>query len=179
MAPTDESLARGWQRGDEASARAVVDRYADALGAVAYGILNDHSLAEEAVQESFARAARTIRQLKDPQRIGSWLVTIARNAAYDLHRKRAIRRETPLAGVDAATAADPGRDARRNELADRIRSVVATLPEDQRDLFLMKYMADMSYAAIAATLGITPEAVSQKLWRIRRKLQQELQEFRP
>jgi RNA polymerase sigma-70 factor (ECF subfamily) len=179
MALTDATLARGWQRGDESSARAVVDRYADALGAVAYGILNDLSLAEEAVQESFARASRTIRQLKDPYRIGPWLVAIARNVAYDLNRKRAIRRETPLVGDEVATASSPAQIANRGELGEHIRTVVAQLPEDQRDLFVMKYMADMSYAAIAATLGISPEAVSQKLWRIRRKLQQELQEFRP
>lgn len=179
MAPTDATLARGWRRGDETSARAVVDRYADALGAVAYGILNDLSLAEEAVQESFARAARTIHQLKDPERIGPWLVAIVRNVAYDLHRKRTRRRETPLEGVEIASSANPAQDANMGELAEGIRAVIAQLPEDQRDLFVMKYMADMSYAAIAATLGMTPEAVSQKLWRIRRKLQQELQEFRP
>jgi len=56
---------------------------------------------------------------------------------------------------------------------------MAALPEDQRDIIAMKYVAGMSYAAIAGVLGITPDAVSQKLWRVRQKLQNELLEFRP
>jgi RNA polymerase sigma factor (sigma-70 family) len=56
---------------------------------------------------------------------------------------------------------------------------VAALPDDQRDIFAMKYVAGMSYAQVAQAAGITPEAVSQKLWRIRQKLQRELQEFKP
>jgi len=67
----------------------------------------------------------------------------------------------------------------RNEAAGALREAMAALPEDQRDIIAMKYVAGMSYAAIAGVLGITPDAVSQKLWRVRQKLQNELLEFRP
>ena len=67
----------------------------------------------------------------------------------------------------------------RNEAANALRDALAALPEDQRDIIAMKYVAGMSYADIARVLGISPEAVSQKLWRVRQKLQSELLEFRP
>ena len=84
-----------------------------------------------------------------------------------------------MSNYDVAAASNPGREAMRNETAERLGEVLAALPEDQRDIIAMKYVAGMSYGAIAETLGITPDAVSQKLWRVRQKLQKELLEFRP
>lgn len=177
MEPSDASLVRGWRRGDGNAAAAVVARYTDALGAVAFAILGDLSLAEEAVQEAFARAAARITELKDADRVGSWLAGIARHVALDIFRRR--RRERPLTVHAPAALSNPGRDAALAEMAERLREVVAGLPDDQRDVFAMKYVAGMSYAEIARALDMTAEAVGQKLWRVRQKLQQKLEEFRP
>ncbi len=174
---SDASLVRRWLSGDGNAAAAVVERYTDALGAIAYGVVRNRALAEDAVQETFARAARTLGQLKDTARLGPWLVGIVRHVAVDLVRRR--MRETPLGEHDVTSGGNPGRDAMRNEAAGALREAMAALPEDQRDIIAMKYVAGMSYAAIAGVLGITPDAVSQKLWRVRQKLQNELLEFRP
>ena len=179
LEPTDASLVRRWQRGDGTAAATVVARYTDALGAVAYGVLGDFSLAEEAVQESYVRADRRIKTLRDPDRLGAWLVGIARHVALDMVRRRKCRRERPLHADVLAAPDDPGRDAARAEMAERMHAAVSGLPEDQRDIFAMKYMAGMSYAQIGRTLGMNADAVGQKLLRVRRKLQQELKEFRP
>jgi len=178
LEPGDDVLARRWRHGDPQAAAAVVARYTDALGAVAYAIVGDMSLAEDVVQETFARAARGIRSLEDPARLGRWLVGIARHAAVDTVRKR--RRERPLAGQDVPSPhGNPACEAARAELRVSLRHAVAALPEDQRDLFVMKYMAGMSYREIGRALAMTPDAVGQKLWRIRRKLQHELEDLRP
>ena len=174
---SDASLARRWRAGDGHAAAAVVERYTDALGAVAYGITRNRSLAEEAVQETFARATRAVGQLKDTARLGPWLVGIVRHVAVDMTRRRS--RETPIGDRDIAANGTPGHDAMRNEAAAILGEALAALPEDQRDIIAMKYVAGMSYGAIAEALGMTPEAVSQKLWRVRQKLQKELLEFRP
>ena len=174
----DEVLARRWRRGDAQAAAAVVARYTDALGAVAYGILGDVSLAEDVVQETFARAAKGIRTLEDPARLGRWLVGIARHAAVDTVRKR--RRERPLGRQDVPSPhGNPGREAARAELRTLLREAVTALPEDQRDLFVMKYTAGMSYREIGRVLAMSPDAVGQKLWRIRQKLQHKLEDLRP
>lgn len=173
----DESLARRWRSGDGHAAAVVIERYTDAMGAVAYGVTRNRSFAEEAVQEAFARAARRIAQLNDPARLGPWLVGIVRHVAIDMVRRRA--RETQLDTHDVAAKGDPGHDAMRNEALRGLEEAIAALPEDQRDILLMKYMAGMSYTAIAEALGTSPEAVSQKLWRVRQRLQRELLEFRP
>ncbi|HQM50213.1 MAG TPA: sigma-70 family RNA polymerase sigma factor [Candidatus Hydrogenedentes bacterium] len=174
---SDASLARRWRAGDGQAAAAVVERYTDALGAIAYGVTRNRALAEEAVQETFARATRTLGQLKDPARLGPWLVGIVRHVAVDMARRRS--RETPIGDRDIAARSNPGHEAMRNEAAESLGGAIAALPEDQRDILAMKYVAGMSYGAIAETLGMTPDAVSQKLWRVRQKLQKELVEFRP
>ncbi|MFA6240551.1 MAG: sigma-70 family RNA polymerase sigma factor [Candidatus Hydrogenedentales bacterium] len=176
---SDGVLARRWQLGSRDAAATIAERYADALGAVAFGVVGDVALAKEVVQEAFVRATRQIRTLNEPDKLGAWLVAIARHAALDTLRRRTLRRETPLDGIDPPGNGNPALDAERGELADRLQTVVAALPEDQRDIFAMKYVAGMPYAAIAHALGISADAVGQKLWRIRQKLQRELQEFKP
>ena len=92
---------------------------------------------------------------------------------------RARKRERPLTGQASPARANPARDAARAELRETLRAAIATLPEDQRDLFTMKYVAGMGYRQIGHVLGLSENAVGQKLWRIRQKLQKELEDFRP
>jgi RNA polymerase sigma-70 factor (ECF subfamily) len=174
---SDAALVWRWRAGNGHAAAAIVARYTDAIGAIAYGVIRNRALTQDAVQETFARAARTIGKLNDPKRLGPWLVGIVRNVAVDMVRRRA--RELPIGEYDIASKGDPSREAMRNEAAKALRDALAALPEDQRDIIAMKYMAGMSYADIARVLGISPEAVSQKLWRVRQKLHSELLEFRP
>ncbi len=173
----DASVVRRWRSGDGNAAAAAVERYTGALGAIAYGVTRNRALAEDAVQETFARATRTLAQLKNPARLGPWLVGIVRHVAIDMMRRRS--HERPMSDCDIAADSNPGHEAMRNEAAARLGEALAALPEDQRDIIAMKYVAGMSYGAIAETLGMTPDAVSQKLWRVRQKLQKELLEFRP
>lgn len=178
MEQSDAILVRRWQNGDVRSAAVIVERYTDVLGAVAFAILHDVSLAEDAVQETFTRATIAIRKLNDPARLKAWLIGITRHVALDIVRKR--DRERPLHGHKApAFSGNTGRHADRAELQASLQSAVAALPDDQRDLFAMKYVAGMTYQEIGQALEMTPEAVGQKLWRIRQKLQEELKDFRP
>lgn len=173
----DAALARQWRAGNREAATVAVKRFSKALGAVAYAALGDHALAEDVVQETFARAQRAIRTLKEDGKLAGFLTGIARNIAMDTLRKRG--RERPLEFDGPAAPGTPEADAVRAELRERLRVAVARLESDQRELFLLKYQAGLGYAEIARTLNTTPEAVSQKLWRIRKKLQQELKEFKP
>ncbi|MEK7795061.1 MAG: sigma-70 family RNA polymerase sigma factor, partial [Candidatus Hydrogenedentota bacterium] len=85
----------------------------------------------------------------------------------------------PLEFDGRAASGTPESDAIRAELRERLRVAVARLEPDQREVFLLKYQAGLGYADIARSLSTTPEAISQKLWRIRKKLQLELREFKP
>ncbi len=177
MNQEDKILVLRWQQGDSGAAACVVKRYNAALGAVAYGILRDASLSEDVVQETFIRATRQLHTLDGVHTLGGWLMGIARHVALDMRRKR--RREVPLTHDIRQTNSHPGREAGRAELREHLRSAVEALPQDQRDLYAMKYVADMSYRDIGRALDMTPAAVGQKLWRVRQKLQRALKRFYP
>jgi RNA polymerase sigma-70 factor (ECF subfamily) len=174
---TDALLVKRWKSGDAAAVTQICERYTGTLYAVAYAVLGDSSLAEDAVQEAYTRATANFGALDRVERLGPWLVSVARHAALDVARKR--RREEPFGSRDATVLRTPHADAVRTELREQLRQAIGRLPEDQREVFALKYIAGLRYAEIAHAVGTTPEAVSQKLWRIRQRLQEELKEFRP
>ena len=146
----------------------------------------DASLCDDVVQETYARAVKGLHRIEQDGKLGGYLVGIARNVAVDVARRRG--RESAYAAGErgngeyrggGGAGSSPSEDAARGELRRRLESAVAALPEDQREIFLMKYVAGMRHGEIARALGTSSVAVSQKLWRVRRKLQRELQEFRP
>lgn len=173
--PQDKTLARRWQRGDRAAAQLAAERFAPALGAIAYGITRDASLAEDVVQETFVRATENIHRLRDESKLGSFLMTIARNAAHDTARRR--KREVALTPGHDVALGDTDAAMQRRERAEAVRQAIETLPEDQREIVLMKYVSSMRYRDIAKALCMTEDAVAQKLLRIRRKLHEQLKEF--
>lgn len=177
MEPTDALLMQRWRAGDTAAAATVVDRYAGALGAAAYAVLGDAALAQDAVQETFMRASARLPDSNGVDRLGPWLLGIVRHVALDVVRKR--RREVPMADHDGPAGGTTDGDAAKAELRECLQRALEALPADQREVFAMKYVSGLRYAEIARATGTTPEAVSQKLWRIRQKLQHELKEFRP
>ena len=177
MNPTDEQLARRWQRGDGHAGALIAERYRQAVGAVAYAILGDASLAEDIMQSTFEKASQRVDTVKETAAIGGWLISMARNMALDVQRKR--KRETALINFEASDNGNPGRDAELTELDSAIREAVAKLPQDHRELFMMKYVGGMKHDAIAKALGIRRDAVSQRLLRIRKRLRTQLEAFRP
>src|SRR5437016_5330063 len=87
----DADLARAAASGDRAAFAAIYDRYADRLHDFCIGMLRDRDAAADCVQDVFLTAATRLAQLREPDRLRSWLYAIARNQA--LARIRQRRRE--------------------------------------------------------------------------------------
>lgn len=177
MTKSDHHLVRAWCSGDGAAFGALAERYAAALGAVAFGVLRDHTLAQDVVQETFLRAQRTPDRLAKSDGPGPYLMGIARHVALDLLRRRA--RERPMPAAAKLDHNSPASEAARAELRERLQEAVESLPADQKELFLMKYVGGLTYRDIARATALSEEAVGQKLWRIRKKLQQSLEDVHP
>jgi RNA polymerase sigma-70 factor (ECF subfamily) len=123
--------------------------------------------ARDLTQEVFLRVSRTpIRDDADGELCG-WLFRIARNLVLDHHRTRQ-RHPEPLALVD-----DPIRVASQDiDLA--VREALASLPEIDRDVFLMREVAGLGYEEIAAACELTPDAVRNRIHRTRLQLRAQL-----
>ncbi len=113
----------------------------------------------------------------DPQKgsLTSWLTALTRNAA--LNRRRASRTRPdsgPLDEAMADPAATPEEALLQKEQARAIRRAVDRLPRRDRDLFYRKYYYYQSTAQMAAELGLSERAVEGRLYRIRKRLQNDL-----
>src|SRR5260370_27145904 len=91
---TDADLVRAARRGDKRAFVEIVARHQAMVCGIAYAILTDFAASEDAAQEAFLTAWRKIHDLREPERLRSWLGQVARNAALG-HLRRA-KPHTPL-----------------------------------------------------------------------------------
>lgn len=128
--------------------------------------VRDGAAAEDLTQETFVRALGASYNANGYER--AWVFQIARNLARD--HLRAHARVGPTAALDddhAAPANDPA-------LALDLDAALATLGDDDREVFLLKEVGGLAYAEISAACGLTPDAVRSRLHRARLALRKQL-----
>ena len=74
--------------GDLDSFGDITKSYYNSMVAIAYAVLTDHHLAEDAVQQAFAKALTKMNTLKKPESFAAWLARICRNTANDIAKKK-------------------------------------------------------------------------------------------
>jgi RNA polymerase sigma-70 factor (ECF subfamily) len=162
------AVARAKQ-GDREALRYLYSRYADNVYSYVSSIVRDHYEAEDVTQQVFAKLTDSLARYEDRGApFLSWLVRLARNAAIDQLRSR---RAIPVADPIESEAADDGEDADRRET---LRSALDTLPEDQREIIVLRHLGGLAPAEIAARLGRSESAVNGLHHRGRRALRAEL-----
>lgn len=119
-------------------------RYERPLISYANGITGDLEAAKDAVQETFLRLSRQdVPSLRD--RLAPWLFFVCRNCALD-HRRKVVRFPSAETSEDLPDGRpSPDMMAAASEDAAILRSLVNSLPEDQRDLIRLKFEAGLSY----------------------------------
>jgi RNA polymerase sigma-70 factor (ECF subfamily) len=171
--PSDAELLRRAEKGEKDAMDLIVDRWFSTVLAVVYGILADVEVSREVAQETFLDAMGRLGELREINKFGPWLCSIARHkATYALRRRileRAVlrvRRE-----LDAATVPEtPPQAAVRNERIADVRRAVGDLPTHYREVVVLRYLDGRSHEEIAKLLGISPAAVDKRLQRAKELL---------
>ena len=133
--------------------------------ALAYSMLADRDLAEDAAQEVFAIACRDLRTLKSKERFAAWLAGICRNVSRQMLRAK-LTKPASLRD-DCATPAD---DADSEDRRETVHRAVWSLRQAERELIVLRYFDGFSQARISQVLGISPQAVNGRLVRAKRKI---------
>ena len=158
---------------DGAAFATLYRRYLDRVYGYAFYQLGDHHDAEDVTERIFLAALRALPDFHDQgSTFRAWLFRIAHNTIANAHRSRARRRTEPLPEdfQRAAPNADPaGQVALADELRE-IRRVVAEMPDDRRQVILLRFVDDLSTAEIAEVLDRSPGAVRVLLHRSLRDL---------
>ena len=127
--------------------------------------LRDGAAAEDLTQEAFLRALSGAYQPNGHER--AWIFQIARNLARD--HVRASARKPLTTVLEEATGPNGDRT-----LALALEAALGSLEADDREVFLLKEVAGLSYAEIARACGLTPDAVRSRLHRTRLNLRKQL-----
>ena len=139
------------------------------LRALAFRMLGDRTLMDDALQEAYLKAFRAQESYRGDASLGTWLYRITYNVCLDLLRSAARRPVEPLEtayGV-TSTVADPGDVATsRADLA----AALATLPPDQRAAVLLVDADGLDYAAAGQVLGVAAGTVGSRVSRGRAAL---------
>lgn len=174
----DHVLAGRAVDGDVRSFEVLVRRHGPLMRAYATRVLGATSESDDVVQEAFITAWDQLPTLKDLGAVKSWLMRITSHKAID--RIRARRDHAPLEDWDAeAPDSDtPHHRAEAESQWDMISDVLGRLSETQRQCWLLREMGGYSYDDIAEELKIPPSTVRGHLARARRKLVEEMEEWR-
>ncbi len=158
---------------DRAAFAPLYRRYLDRVYGYAFYQLGDHHDAEDATERTFLAALRAIPSFRDEaSTFRAWLFRIAHNTIANAHRTRARRRVEPL--PDWFERPSPDADpARLVAMADELREVrhaIERMPDDRRQVILLRFVDELSTAEIADVLDRTPGAVRVLLHRSLRDL---------
>lgn len=148
------------------------------MRAYATRIMGGTSESDDIVQESFITAWEQLPTLKDGNAARSWLMRIASRKAID--RLRARKNDTPLHDwdVEAPLSHSPAHRVEVASQRERLTQALAGLTASQRQSWLLREVGQYSYEDIADQLGIEPSTVRGLLARARRKLLEEMEDWR-
>jgi RNA polymerase sigma-70 factor (ECF subfamily) len=178
MAPSDATLVErlpGDDSGDEL--RELYRRYSSELFGFACNALGDREVAEEVVQDVFARAWRAAADY-DPSRasVRTWLYTIARNRIVDARRRASVR---PGLAPESAPES-PGeidRELEQAVLRWQVAAALARLTPDHREVIRLSHYEGMTMREIAKAKGLPVGTVKSRAWYAMRSLRLALEEM--
>lgn len=175
METGDAELVRRVRTGDIGAYGLLVSRYRDRLGRYAVHMIGDHEDAEEALQDTFVRAYRSLERC-DATRFGAWLYGILVNRCRTVGARAARRRRMFVRDPDALNGAAHADHAERVEWSDAVDRALARLAPDYREAFLLKHVEDLEYEQMAELTGAGISALKMRVKRAREQLQQYLRE---
>jgi RNA polymerase sigma-70 factor (ECF subfamily) len=171
-----DSVITRLRAGDPTALADAYERHSALCRGVAYRVLRDDALAEDAVQDAFAalwrrRDGMTVRAAG----LSPWLVVVTRNAALSLLRadtRRRLREEREFAATPAEHGRDPSDIVTAGEAAAAVVAALDDLPKEQRDVIQLAYFDRLTLAQVAertgAPLGTVKRRAQMALQRLAR-----------
>ena len=180
-APDAELVAESI-RGNREAFAAIVARYQSLVCSLTYSATGDLARSEDLAQETFIAAWKSLRGLKEPAKLRSWLCGIARNLVHNTLRREkrepTSNAEEISALVDAASPEPlPSDRAISQEEQSLMWRALADIPETYREPLVMFYREQQSIERVAEALELTEDAVKQRLSRGRKLLSDQVGAF--
>ena len=174
--PKDAELAARAASGDDAAFAELVRRHAPRVRALCASVLRDDAEAEDAAQDAFLKAHRSLGRFAGGSSFSTWLHRIATNACLDRLRASARRRAQSLDALLESDSAALGTALREEspaaalESRDLVARLLERLTPEQRVALTLRELEGLSYEEIASALSCSLDAVKARLKRARAEL---------
>jgi RNA polymerase sigma-70 factor (ECF subfamily) len=174
----DAALMGRFKAGDARAFESLLGRHKKGVYNFCLRMLADRAAAEDATQEVFLRIVRSAKDWERQAKFTTWLYTVARNHCIDAIRKASYRKtasldqslkegeeDGPSLGERVADheAVTPDRGAESNRLRAKLAAAIAALPEEQREVFVMREYAGMPFKDIAQVVQVPENTVKSRM----------------
>lgn len=156
--------------GDIDSFEGLYRRYYSSMVAIAYCVLREHNLAEDAAQQAFLRALRNLRSLRHKDKFASWLTRLCKNVAKDMVTAKpgsTKNLEIPILQFPDKTYKD--------DIGQGVRQALESISTSAKELVVLRYYDNLSYEQISGILGISEATIGRKLRKAKRNIAKYLQ----
>jgi RNA polymerase sigma-70 factor (ECF subfamily) len=180
---TDEQLVERAVTNDADAFGEIVRRWERKIFALCFGMLGREDEAKDAAQETFISAYRNLPNFRGEAKVSSWLHRIAVNQCLTKQRRAKTRSETFLDDEDNADEKvfvaplhqSPSRIIEQNERLHHVRAAVKSLPEELREVIVMKEFQELTFQEISESLGLPLSTVKSRVYTALKQLKMKLE----
>ncbi len=181
MKENDVELIQRTLEGDEGAFTAIVKKYQKWVHTLVWRKIGDFHIAEEITQDIFLKVYKKLPTLKPPDHFPGWLYVIATRHCISWLRKKQL----PTVSLDAMPAVEleelcyakyemaRGEEASVEQQRELVKRLLQKLPESERTVVTLYYLAEMKSEEISAFLGVSPNTVRSRLRRARERLEKQ------
>lgn len=188
----DLELLNRFQSGDDGAFAELLRRYERPIYNFLLRSVRDRTAAEDLAQEVFMRVIAGADGFQRDSKLSTWMYTIARHLCIDHARRMKHRRHASLDGAGPESEDGPGarlleriahdgpgvdRHADSSQLRERIAQAVEALPDEQREVFLMRQVEGLPFAEIALICGVPENTVKSRMRYALERLQSALGDY--
>ena len=183
----DLGLVEAIKKGDELAFQEIVGRYSQKVFNLAMRLTRNQEDAEEVLQDVFITVFNKIDSFEGKSQFSSWLYRVTANTAFMKLRRRKNKESVSFEDVSSSvkeswvgqTPDEASVDymSIKHELRDLIESAVSRLPEEYRNIFVLRDIDGLSNEEVSEMVGLTVPAVKSRLHRARMLLRKKLQRY--
>jgi RNA polymerase sigma factor (sigma-70 family) len=163
--PTDEQVLEAVGRGDDDALGVLYDRFGRLAYRLAFRILRDRALAEDAVQEGFLAVWRSADAYKrERAKPSTWILTVVHRRAVDLVRREQVRRGEPLEVAPEPSVGPVDEDAVLRDRRAAVQAALTELPGEQRQALELAYYGGLTQSELAERLGVPLGTVKSRMF---------------
>lgn len=165
-APTAESVRALWKAGRVEEARAILVKATEqSVYRFLKAMVRDEDVAQDLAQDTFVRAFQSLGGFRGEARLTTWILTIARNLAFNRARRMKLERRWHVVTDELPDVPDHRAVVDRGE--PRLMAALAELPSSQREAVIFYYVEDLGISEVARLTGRPPNTIKSDLHRAR------------